>query len=82
VNFCVYYLKGLADYVAVWDNDEFFIPKGAVTNIVDLVEASEPPAPLSMHPEGSDRYERMNTWEGGRGWATGDGHPYCYIQMQ
>ena len=39
VNMCMYYSKGVADYVGVWDFDEFFQPRGANKNLLDVVAA-------------------------------------------
>ena len=38
VNLCTYYSKGVADYVGIWDFDEFFIPKGENKNLLDVIK--------------------------------------------
>lgn len=85
VNFCTYYSKGVSDYVAIWDFDEFFIPRGKNKNLIDLVDSTHAPAPLDI--EIANTYAKANTnnelWKGGPGpgWANGNGHPYCFIQI-
>lgn len=49
VNMCTFLSKGVADYVAIWDVDEFFIPKGQYRNIIDVIEATEPALPPLDH---------------------------------
>lgn len=85
VNFCTYYSKGVADYVAIWDFDEFFIPRGKNKNLLDLIDNTHPTAPLDI--EIAKTHEKSNTnnemWKGGPGpgWASGNGHPYCFLQI-
>ena len=83
---CTYLLKGVADHVAIWDNDEFFIPLGKNTNMADTIAATMPPPgeslPTFPPKSGETRMEIGAHWRGGRGWASGDGHPYCYLQMK
>jgi hypothetical protein len=38
---CSYYSKGTADYVGVWDFDDFFIPRGPNQNVLDLLKNFE-----------------------------------------
>ena len=86
VNLCTYFSKGMADYVALWDYDEFFIPKGNNKNVIDLVNSLDVPtnAPLKPtdDPSGVDLIDLKTKWKGGKGYADGDAHPLCYIQLQ
>ena len=41
VNMCLYMSKGQADYVAIWDFDEFFIPKKPHKDLVDVINYAE-----------------------------------------
>jgi len=41
VNMCVYLAKGVADYVGIWDVDEFFIPKGRFGNLLQVIQSTE-----------------------------------------
>lgn len=85
VNLCTYFSKGMADYVGIWDYDEFFIPKGNNKNIVDLVNALDvaPNKPLKPEgPDGVDLIDLKTKWKGGKGYADGDAHPLCFIQFQ
>ena len=43
VNMCLYLSKGVADHVAIWDVDEFFIPKGKFTSLLDVIRHTEAP---------------------------------------
>jgi hypothetical protein len=84
-NLCTYMAKGMADYVALWDYDEFFIPKGTNKNIIDLVNSLDVPKnePLKpMSPNGVDLIDLKTKWKGGRGYADGDVHPFCFLQFQ
>lgn len=51
---CLYYAKGLADYLAVWDVDEFFVPHGSNQNLIDLLDHADNIStihdPLSIPP--------------------------------
>ena len=37
---CTYYSKGVADYVGIWDFNEFFIPRGDHKNLLDVIKAT------------------------------------------
>ena len=84
VNFCAYFSKGVADNVAVWDIDEFFIPKGENKNMLDLIDSSNSDGPLDS--EVSRKFagqEGQNSrWHGGRGWADDNAHPYCFLEIR
>ncbi|RYY70654.1 hypothetical protein EON63_22375, partial [archaeon] len=41
VNMCLYYARGLADYLAVWDVDEFFLPSNPKQPISQLLASLE-----------------------------------------
>ena len=83
MNFCTYFSKGVADYVAIWDFDEFFIPRGKNKNLLDVIENAYQAEPLD--PEISRKFAESNSdnslWTGGRGWADGNGHPFCFLQV-
>ena len=81
VNMCLYLTKGMVDYLAVWDIDEYFIPQLPHHSISDVIRAAEAPQPLEPLPPSSNPFELVNTWRGGRGWADGDGHPFCYLRL-
>lgn len=71
----------MTDYLGIWDTDEFFIPKGKNKSLLDVVNsASFPPNETvdRVIRKGLDKME----WNGGRGWADKDGHPFCYLKLQ
>jgi hypothetical protein len=76
VNMCTYFSKGVADYVAVWDFDEFFIPMGKHQNILDIIGVHDVSPRSPVHRDG---YASPDDWKGGRGLADYDGHPLCYL---
>ena len=47
VNMCLYLSKGVADYLAIWDIDEYFIPKFPHNSIMDVINAAENPNRLN-----------------------------------
>ena len=47
---CSYYAKGCADYVGVWDFDEFFQPRGQNKNILDVLKAMGDPTGVISRP--------------------------------
>ena len=83
VNMCMYYSKGVADYVGVWDFDEFFQPMGKNKNLLDVLRAMGDPKGIiqNFHPKDADPDQIQLTWKGGRGVADGDGHPFCYLLL-
>ena len=83
VNMCSYYSKGAADYVGVWDFDEFFQPMGKNKNLLDVLRAMGDPKGIiqNFHPKDADPDQIQLTWKGGRGVADGDGHPFCYLLL-
>ena len=84
VNMCLYYSKGTADYVGVWDYDEFFQPRGNNKNINDVVKAMESPSgPIAyFHPSDADPLAMYHAgWKPQRGMADGSAHPFCYLQL-
>jgi hypothetical protein len=79
---CLYLTKGMVDYLAIWDVDEYFIPMLPHHTLMDVIRAQEAPGPLTPLVEAeSDPWQLVNTWRGGPGWADGDGHAFCYLQM-
>ena len=81
---CLYYSKGAADYVGVWDYDEFFQPRGSNKNIIDVVKAMESPSgPIAyFHPNDADPVAMYKAgWKPQRGMADGEAHPFCYLQL-
>jgi hypothetical protein len=81
VNTCLYLVKGVADYVAIWDIDEYFIPKPPHHTIMDVIRGAESPTPLQPFSPIENPFEIFETWKGGRGWADADGHPLCYLML-
>ena len=84
VNMCLYYSKGTADYVGVWDYDEFFQPRGSNKNLNDVVKAMESPSgPIAyFHPSDADPLAMYHAgWKPQRGMADGSAHPFCYLQL-
>lgn len=81
VNMCLYLAKGVADYVAVWDTDEYFIPKLPHHSIIDVIRSAESPKPLKPFPPDTDPFALSSNWKGGRGWADGHAHPFCYLHL-
>ena len=73
----------MADFMGIWDSDEFFIPKGENKNLIDVIEkAYLPPGEEIDHEIVSSYTEDTNIdWQGGRGWADGSGHPPCFILL-
>lgn len=82
-NICMYFAKGMADYVAIWDIDEFFIPLGENRNIVDLLARIDTVEDLPYPYESNAQGKQVETdWSPRqRGMASGQGHPLCYIQL-
>ena len=81
VNMCLYLSRGVADYVAVWDTDEYFIPRLPHHTIMDVIRSAEAPEPLQPFPHDTDAFTMKTQWTGGRGWADGHGHPFCYLTL-
>ena len=81
VNMCLYLTKGMVDYLAVWDIDEYFIPQLPSHSIQEVIQSAESRQPLSPLPSTADPFELVDSWRGGRGWADGDGHPFCYLRL-
>jgi hypothetical protein len=82
---CLYYSKGTADYVGVWDYDEFFQPRGTNKNLIDVVKAMESPfGPIPyFHPTDADPLAMYRAgWKPQRGMADGEAHPFCYIMLK
>jgi hypothetical protein len=84
VNMCTYLSKGVADYVAVWDFDEFFIPMGKHQNILDVIDDVDisPYSPLPYLHAGIQNISSLqSSWKGGKGLADGDAHPLCFMAL-
>ena len=80
---CNYYAKGAADYVGVWDFDEFFQPMGKNKNLLDVLRAMGDPKGIieNFHSKDADADQIQLTWKRGRGVADRDGHPFCYLLL-
>lgn len=81
---CSYYSKGAADYVGVWDVDEFFQPRGKYKNILDILDDMEPPKGivLNTYPNNTSPLDVYKSgYKPQRGMADGDGHPFCYLLL-
>ena len=84
MNFCTYYSKGVADYVGIWDLDEFFIPKGTNKNLLNVISNAYPEKTLDhdIPRRFNENTSLDKKWPGGRGWADGSGHPFCFLQLR
>ena len=69
-----------ADYVAVWDFKDFFIPKGKHRNLRELLAAVE--SPYGPAPKFSAVAVDSKTVAGMRGMADNDPHPFCYLLLR
>jgi hypothetical protein len=83
VNMCLYFTKGLAEYLAIWDIDEYFIPKPPHSTISQVISSMDisPRESLTPIPPSANIFELAKNWSGGRGWADAEGHPLCYFMM-
>jgi hypothetical protein len=81
VNMILYLTKGVVDYLAIWDIDEYFIPRLPYNNILEVIHAAESPVPLKPYPPETSLLELSHHFKGGRGWADGDAHPFCYLMI-
>jgi hypothetical protein len=80
-----YYSKGMADYVGIWDYDEFFQPRGENKNILDVINAME--SPLGpVRKTVPSKLSAVDVSKSGqrarRGMADSDGHPFCYLILE
>jgi hypothetical protein len=71
----------MADYLGIWDTDEFFIPKGKNKNLLDVVNSASTPPNEPLDPLFSEN-STFEGWKGGRGWADKEGHQFCYLRLQ
>ena len=82
---CTYYSKGTADYVGVWDFDEFFQPRGTNKNLLDVIDAMEPedgPIKYFYPPDAVAATVLPAEFVPRRGMADNDGHPFCYLALK
>ena len=85
VNMCTYFSKGVADYVSVWDFDEFFQPRGTNRNLLDVITAMEPldgPVQYTYPPDVDPVVYFQRPLVPRRGMADKDGHPFCYLTLK
>ena len=70
---CSYYSKGTADYVGVWDFDDFFIPRGPNQNVLDLLK----------NIEYSSTDVSLSSQQGLADYSSSDNqsHPFCYLLL-
>lgn len=66
--------KGQADYLAVFDVDEFFIPKVEYSSIADIIRMNDIPSYLNDVVPGDGK-------KGAVGFADKQMHPLCYFQI-
>lgn len=81
INFCTYHAKGVADYVALLDADEFFIPQlphNTIPQVMSVLESPTPILPVSVHNQ-ADLKALQQGWKGGPGLADGEAHPFCHL---
>jgi hypothetical protein len=71
----------MADYLGIWDTDEFFIPKGKNKNLLDVVNSASTPPNEPLDPLFSEN-STFEGWKGWRGWADKEGHQFCYLRLQ
>jgi hypothetical protein len=77
INTCLYLAKGLSEYVAILEIDEFFMPKGKYGNFLDVLNSIP-----KYDPKTSDHSAVVSIdKKGGIGFADADDHPYCYISV-
>lgn len=70
---CSYYSKGAADYVGVWDFEDFFIPRGANQNVLDVLKAVERSnTDLSISSQGGLTDTKF---------IDNQSHPFCYLLL-
>ena len=79
MNLCTYYAKGVADHVALWGFDDFFIPKGTNKNMLDVIDNAYSNPMSNIGGEKSDR--RVSSARG-LGWADKHNHPLCYMEIK
>ena len=83
-NMCNYFSKGIVDYTAVWDFDEYFIPTGKNKNLLDMIYSMDPYTSSGIpyfHKNKSLIEVYHEGWKGGPGLADGDAHPLCSITL-
>lgn len=84
INTCLYFSKGLAEYIFVLDLDEFFVPKGTNFNFLDIFTSIAPKENLLDYAslgEGITGLWREKLKTGGHGWASNHAHPACYFSV-
>ena len=81
---CTYYSKGVADHVAIWGFDDFFIPKGPNKNMLDVINnVYSSPSPVVDPKNGLRKAPRESVkMAGSPGWADKHNHPLCYIEIK
>jgi hypothetical protein len=72
INTCLYLTKGLSEYVAILEIDEFFMPKGKYGNFLDVLNS------IPKYDIRTSDHSSVVSRVGG--FADGDDHPYCYIR--
>ena len=73
INMCSYYSKGTADYVGVWDFEDFFIPRGSNQNILDVLKAAE-------HPNADVSLTSLDVVKD-KSISNNQSHPFCYLLL-
>lgn len=75
----------MADYVGIWDYDEFFQPRGQNKNVLDVIKAMESPlGPIrNTVPSALNAVDAFKSGQRARrGMADSDGHPFCYLILE
>jgi hypothetical protein len=75
----------VADYVGVWDFDEFFQPRGKNRDLLDVINAMEPedgPVKYFYPPDAITAPLSAKEYVPRRGMADSDGHPFCYLILK
>ena len=76
-NIYSYLSKGVADYVAVWDFKDFFIPRGTHQNLTSLLRALESPVGFTSESESAVKFSKGITKR--RRMPDIDHHPFCSL---
>ena len=77
----LYLAKGAAEYLGVWDINEFFVPRLPHSTVLDVINSVSTPNGEVLSVD-SVSGATANSWKGGRGLADGNAHPFCYLNLQ
>ena len=82
-NTCLYYSKGAADYVGMWNFNEFFLPRGRNRNLPDVLQKLEFRDPNGLSRNHSISFKGPHDEEINlhRGMADNGLHPFCSLTL-